>query len=55
MVVAMIYDAIFNNKVSTMLNDGWEKVNIFSGLEFLWGETDPNGIYITRLYFRKKM
>jgi hypothetical protein len=47
-------DAIINNKVSTMLNDGWEIVNIVSGVESVGGETDPNGIYITRFYFKKK-
>lgn len=47
-------DAIINNKVTTMLNEGWEMVNIVSGVESVGGETDPNGIYITRFYFKKK-
>ena len=46
-------DALINNKVSTMLNDGWELVNIVAGVEAVGSEDDKNGIYITRFYFKR--
>lgn len=46
-------DAIVNNKVNTMLNEGWEIVNIVSGVESDAGEQDGNGIYLTRFYFKR--
>jgi hypothetical protein len=47
-------DAVINSKVNTMLADGWEIVDIVSGVESVSGENDPNGIFITRFYFKKK-
>jgi hypothetical protein len=46
-------DALINNKVSTMLNEGWELINIVSGVESVGGKDDSHGIYITRFYFSK--
>ena len=46
-------DAIINDKVTTMLNDGWEIVNIVSGVESDAGDKDGNGIYLTRFYFKR--
>ena len=46
-------DALINSKVSTMLNDGWELVNIVAGVEAVGSEDDKNGIYITRFYFKR--
>lgn len=46
-------DAIINSKVNTMLNEGWELINIVSGVESVGSEDDLNGIYITRFYFKK--
>lgn len=46
-------DALINDKVSTMLNDGWELVNIVAGVESVGSEDDNNGIYITRFYFKR--
>lgn len=46
-------DAIINNKVTTMLNEGWELVNIVAGIESDAGKDDGNGIYLTRFYFKR--
>ena len=46
-------DALINSKVSAMLNDGWELVNIVAGVEAVGSEDDKNGIYITRFYFKR--
>lgn len=46
-------DALINSKVSTMLNEGWELVNIVAGVESQGGKDDSNGIYITRFYFKR--
>ena len=46
-------DAVINSKVSAMLAEGWQLVNIVSGVESVAGENDPNGIFITRFYFKK--
>ncbi|MFK8039312.1 MAG: hypothetical protein AB8B74_13545 [Crocinitomicaceae bacterium] len=46
-------DAVINNKVNTMLNKGWEIVNIVSGVESVGGEDDMNGIFLTRFYFKR--
>lgn len=46
-------DAIINNKVNTMLNNGWEIVNIVSGVESVGGEDDMNGIFLTRFYLKR--
>ncbi len=46
-------DAIINDKVTTMLNEGWELVNIVSGIESDAGKQDGNGIYLTRFYFKR--
>ena len=46
-------DALINDKVSNMLNDGWELVNIVAGVEAVGSEDDKNGIYITRFYFKR--
>jgi hypothetical protein len=46
-------DAVINSKVNAMLKDGWQLVNIVSGVESVGGQDDANGIFITRFYFRK--
>jgi len=45
-------DALINDKVSTMLNDGWELANIVVGVESVGSKDDKNGIFITRFYFK---
>lgn len=46
-------DAVINSKVTAMLKDGWQLVNIVSGVESVGSENDANGIFITRFYFKK--
>lgn len=46
-------DAVINSKVTAMLNDGWQLINIVSGVEAVAGDSDANGIFITRFYFKK--
>lgn len=46
-------DAIINSKVNAMLKEGWELVNIVSGVESVGSSEDANGIYLTRFYFKK--
>jgi hypothetical protein len=47
-------DALINSKVNTMMSEGWEILNIVSGVESDSGKDDGNGIYITRFYFTRK-
>lgn len=46
-------DAVINSKVNAMLNEGWEIVNITTGVESVGSKDDANGIYITRFYFKR--
>jgi len=46
-------DAVVNNKVNSMLDNGWEIVDIVSGVESVGGEDDMNGIFLTRFYFKR--
>lgn len=46
-------DAVINNKVTTMMNSGWELVNIVAGVESVGSKDDNNGIFITRFYFKR--
>lgn len=46
-------DAIINNKVNAMMNEGWEVVSINSGVESDAGKQDGEGIFITRFYFKR--
>lgn len=46
-------DAVINSKVTTMMEEGWELVNITAGVESDAGKDDSDGIYITRFYFKK--
>ncbi len=47
-------DAVINSKANAMMNDGWELVSINSGVESDAGDTDRNGIFITRFYFKRE-
>jgi hypothetical protein len=47
-------DAIMNNKVNTMFNEGWELVNIVAGVEAVGSKDDSEGIFITRFYFKRQ-
>lgn len=46
-------DAAVNSKVNAMLDQGWEIVQIASGVEAVGGKDDNNGLYLTRFYFKK--
>ena len=48
-------DAVISDKVTTMLNEGWEIVNVVSGVESKGSADDSDGIYITRFYFKKQI
>lgn len=47
-------DALINSKVNEMMADNWELITVNSGVESDAGETDGNGIFITRFYFKRK-
>ncbi|MFT5600013.1 MAG: hypothetical protein ACI9N1_000245 [Flavobacteriales bacterium] len=46
-------DAVINSKVNTMMNEGWEIIDIVSGVESVGGSDDKNGIFITRFYLKR--
>lgn len=46
-------DAVVNSKINGMLDEGWEIINISTGVESYSGAEDQNGIFITRFYFKK--
>ena len=48
-------DAVISDKVTTMLNEGWEIVNVVAGVESKGSQDDSDGIYITRFYFKKQI
>lgn len=46
-------DALITSKINQMLSDGWELVFVTSAAESDAGKQDGDGIYITRLFFKK--
>ncbi len=46
-------DAIIGAKINEMLKQGWTVAFVTSGVESDAGEGDGNGIFITRIYFRR--
>lgn len=46
-------DALVSDKLTQMAKDGWELVFVTSGVESDGGETDGEGIYITRYVFKR--
>lgn len=46
-------DAIISSKLTAMIKDGWELMFVTSGVEADSGDTDGQGIYITRYIFKK--
>ena len=46
-------DAMMTSMLNAYSKDGWELVNIASGVESDAGKGDGNGIFITRYYFKK--
>lgn len=46
-------DAVVSSKLSSMAQEGWELVFVTSGVESDSGQTDGNGIFITRYVFKR--
>jgi len=46
-------DAVISSKLTDMLKDGWELIFVTSGVEADAGDSDSQGIFITRYVFRK--
>lgn len=46
-------DAIVSSKLTEMAKEGWTLVFVTSGVESDGGETDGNGIFITRYIFKR--
>ena len=47
-------DAMVKSKLNQMAADGWELTFVSGGVESS-GDTDPNGIYLSRYVFRKPL
>lgn len=45
-------DAVISSKINEMIKDGWQLTFVTSGVESA-GAKDPEGIFITRLFFKK--
>jgi hypothetical protein len=46
-------DAVIASKLTEMSNEGWQLMFVSSGVESNAGETDNNGIFITRYIFKR--
>lgn len=46
-------DAVVSSKLTEMAKEGWQLVFVTSGVESDAGETDGNGIFITRYIFKR--
>ncbi|RAW03024.1 hypothetical protein [Pseudochryseolinea flava] len=46
-------DAVVSSKLTEMAKEGWTLVFVTSGVESDGGETDGNGIFITRYIFKR--
>jgi len=46
-------DAVITSKLNEMAKGGWDLVFVTSGVESDGGETDGNGIFITRYVFKR--
>jgi len=46
-------DAVISSKINDLLKEGWDLAFVTSGVESDAGKSDGNGIFITRLYFKK--
>ncbi|GLB49059.1 hypothetical protein [Neptunitalea lumnitzerae] len=46
-------DAVISSKINTMVAEGWELAFVTSAVESEAGKGDGNGIFITRLIFRR--
>jgi len=48
-------DAVISSKLTSMLADGWDLVFVTSAVESDAGETDEQGIFITRYIFKRQL
>lgn len=48
-------DAVISSKLTSMLADGWDLIFVASAVESDAGETDEQGIFITRYIFKRKL
>lgn len=48
-------DALITSKLNDLSQDGWELFSVVSGVESDGGETDGQGIYITRFIFKRSL
>ncbi|MBK8504414.1 MAG: hypothetical protein IPL46_20745 [Saprospiraceae bacterium] len=46
-------DALISAKINSMISEGWQLAFVVSGVESNGGETDGNGIFITRYIFKR--
>ncbi len=46
-------DAIISDKINQLMADGWELAFVTSGVESQSGTDDSQGIFITRLFFKR--
>ena len=48
-------DAVISSKLAAMLADGWDLIFVTSAVESDAGETDEQGIFITRYIFKRRL
>ena len=48
-------DALITSMLNTLSSEGWELINISSGLESNTGSDDSQGIFITRFCFKRML
>ena len=46
-------DAVIDSRINAFLDEGWEIISINTGVEASAGDGDGNGLFITRVYFKK--
>ena len=46
-------DALISSKLTDMLADGWDLIHVTSAVESDAGETDAQGIFVTRYIFKR--
>ncbi|MFN5169245.1 MAG: hypothetical protein ACK5DD_06445 [Cyclobacteriaceae bacterium] len=46
-------DAVITSKLNEMAKEGWQLIFVTSGVESDAGKSDGNGIFITRMFFKK--
>ena len=48
-------DAVIASKLTAMLAEGWDLIFVTSAVESDAGETDEQGIFLTRYIFKRKL